>query len=73
MNIEKPILEIIESGNIVDPSVDQFPKPHIGDYIPFDGVIVCDECGKHVIEDEARFYGRYAFCSIACNMRFGGV
>ena len=60
-------------GTIIDPSIDQFPKPHIGDYIPFDGVVVCDECGKRIPEEEATIYGNYAFCSLACNMRFVGI
>jgi len=34
---------------------------------------VCDECGKRIPEEEATIYGRYAFCCLACNMRFCGV
>lgn len=60
-------------GTIVDPSVDQFSKPHIGDYIPFDGIIECSQCGKQVNEEHALFYGNYAFCSTSCNMRFVGL
>ena len=60
-------------GTIVDPTVDQFPKPHIGDYIPFDGLVYCAECGKEMAEGNAHFYGNYAFCSTSCNMRFVGL
>jgi hypothetical protein len=60
-------------GTIVDPTVGQFPKPHIGDYIPFDDVIECSHCGKRVAEEHATFYGSYAFCSGSCNIRFVGL
>ena len=61
-------------GTIVDPTVSQFPKPHIGDYVPFDGVIECSQCGERVLEEHATFYGSsYAFCSMGCNMRFVGL
>lgn len=60
-------------GTIVDPTVEQFPAPHIGEYVPFDGIIECANCGKRVTEERATFYGNYAFCSGACNMRFVGL
>lgn len=58
---------------IIDPTIKQFPKPHIGEYIPFDGIVSCAECGKKIMEEEATIYGNYAFCSLACNMRFVGL
>ena len=60
-------------GTIVDPSVKQFPKPHIGEYIPFDGIIPCSQCGTEVHEDVTTFYGNYGFCSSQCCMRFVGL
>ena len=60
-------------GTIFDPTVDQFPMPHVGDYIPFDGFVECAECGKRMPEENASFYGNYAFCSGYCVARFVGV
>jgi len=60
-------------GTIVDPSKRQFPSAGAGTYTPFDGHVACAECGKDMLEEEASFDGRYAFCSCACNMRFVGL
>lgn len=62
-------------GSIIDPTIDQFPKPHIGEYVPFTGDIICDNCGKTIPETEAYIdgNGHYGFCSIKCNMRFVGL
>lgn len=60
-------------GTIVDPTKDQFPSKGLGEYTPFDGIVTCAECGKKVTEDAARFDSNYAFCSLACNMRFVGL
>ena len=60
-------------GTIYDPTVKQFPAGGIGEYEEFNGMVTCDECGKKVTEDTAIFYGKYGFCSIACNMRFVGL
>jgi len=62
-----------KEGNIIDPTINQFPKPHIGEYVPFNGIIDCDNCGKQIKEEDAHFHGNYAFCSTACNMRFVGL
>ena len=62
-----------ENGSIYDPTVNQFPKPHVGEYVEFDGVVACAECGESMAEDTAIFYGNYAFCSTKCNMRFVGL
>ncbi len=60
-------------GTIHDPTKLQFPSGGLGEYVPFDGTIECDECGKVVPEDEAQIHGRYAFCSGLCNARFVGL
>jgi len=60
-------------GTIYDPTVDQFPLPHLNDYEKFDGTIECNECGKKVAEEFAIFSGNYCFCSTSCNMRFVGL
>ena len=63
------------SGEIVDPTKDQFPSKGTGAYIEFNGIVTCDECGDEIPEAEARFdgNGRYAFCSDACNAHFCGI
>jgi len=66
-------------GRIVDPSVKQFPDRRIAQQSPqlfyeeFDGICECDECGKRILEAEARFDSNYVFCSSSCNMRFVGL
>jgi len=59
-------------GTIVDPTVKQFPQGG-GEYIPFNGIVECSDCGKELKEDEADFEGNYAFCSTRCHMRFVGL
>lgn len=60
-------------GEIVDPTKDQFPSKGLGEYVPFDGMVQCAECGKEMTEEEASFYGRYPFCSNRCTCVFIGV
>lgn len=62
-----------EDGTIVDPTAKQFPSKGQGDYTPFDGVIICSQCGKETNEDEASFESNYAFCSGLCHGKFVGV
>jgi len=62
-----------QDGSIHDPTKDQFPSRGQGFYEPFDGTVECAECGKKMNEKDARFDGRYAFCSYLCNGRFVGV
>lgn len=62
-----------QDGTIYDPSAAQFPSNGNGIYTPFDGFVECSECGKVVLEENASFHGRYAFCSTECNMRFVGL
>lgn len=66
-------------GDIIDPTVKQFPSWQLALITPeffyeeFDGMCECAECGKVIPEEEARFDSRYAFCSTKCNMRFVGL
>ena len=62
-----------QDGTIFDPTKDQFPSKGIGDYIPFNGMVSCAECGKEVPEENASIEGNYAFCSYRCHGRFVGV
>ena len=62
-----------QGGTIHDPTREQFPSCGMGIYTPFAGVIGCAQCGKEMTEDEASFYGNYAFCSNSCCCRFVGV
>ena len=50
-------------GTIIDPTKDQFPTKGQGEYVPFDGFVICEVCEKRIPEKEAQLYGRYAFCS----------
>lgn len=61
------------SGEIVDPTKDQFPSRGMGDYVEFDGTVECSNCKKSMREDEAHFESRYAFCSYECHGAFVGV
>ena len=60
-------------GSIVDPTAKQFPSKGSAEYIPFNGICVCEECGKEVPEEEAIFMGRYPVCSNLCARRLVGV
>ncbi len=60
-------------GKVVDPSARQFPSKGFGDYVPFNGMVACAECGKGMREEEARFESNYAFCSTRCLLRFVGL
>lgn len=60
-------------GNIVDPSAEQFPSEGAGKYTEFNGVVVCPECGKHLPDENAKFYSSFAFCSSACIWKFLGI
>jgi hypothetical protein len=55
-------------GQIVDPSKAQFPSNGIGEYIEFDGIIPCANCGKEMREgvDEIYYESNYAFCDYTC-------
>lgn len=62
-----------EDGKINDPTKNQFPSRGMGEYIPFDGTVECAECGKKMLEKDATFESRYAFCSHRCVMKFVGI
>lgn len=54
------------TGEIVDPTKLQFPSGGLGEYEEFSGMVECEQCGRQVSEEDAKFYGRYAFCSESC-------
>ncbi len=60
-------------GSVYDPSRKQFPSAGHGFYEEFDGFIDCEECGKHVKEEEATIDGTHAFCSNECYGRHVGL
>ena len=60
-------------GTIIDPTAKQFPSKGSGEYIAFNGVVSCSECGIEKLEDEMRFESNYAFCSYGCHGKFVGV
>lgn len=61
-------------GSIVDPTAAQFPSGGIGEYVPFDGLVPCDQCGKEMQEAVVpHTEGRYALCSYECYGKFVGV
>lgn len=60
-------------GIINDPSKRQFPSKGSGIYIPFNGLVTCDQCGKEIPEKEASYESNYKFCSGRCHGRFVGV
>lgn len=65
-----------QMGKIHDPTVGQFPTHGRGaEYVPFDGFIECEECGKRVAEKDARIEGNghHAFCCSTCFGIFVGV
>jgi hypothetical protein len=63
-----------QDGSIYDPTVRQFPTKGVGaEYIEFNGIIPCAECGKKVKEEDARINGNYGFCSNLCAHKFVGL
>lgn len=61
------------TGEIVDPTKDQFPSRGAGHYIEFDGNVECSNCGKQMKEDEGSYESNYVFCSNECHGQFVGV
>lgn len=59
-------------GTIFDPTALQFPSKGNGFYVPFDGLIECEECGKRIPEAEAYIDPPHAFCSGTCYARCVG-
>ena len=62
-----------KTGKIVDPTKLQFPSKGMGEYIEFNGMVQCAECGEEIKEEDADIEGNYAFCSYSCHGRFVGV
>lgn len=62
-------------GTVYDPTARQFPSQGTGVYVPFTGVLDCDECGVTVKEEDAQIIGNghYAVCSYECALRFVGL
>lgn len=61
-------------GEIVDPTADQFPSGGIPEfYVEFNGVCECSECGKNILEENAKFESGYSFCSGTCYGKFVGL
>lgn len=50
-------------GTIIDPTRKQFPSKGLGEYIEFNGIVSCAQCGKEMKEEEAYLDSNYAFCS----------
>lgn len=61
------------TGEIVDPTKDQFPCRGTGDYEEYKGILSCAECGKELPEEEMQLAGRYPVCSGECYGRLVGV
>lgn len=61
-------------GTIHDPTKLQFPSKGDGEYVEFNGIVYCAECGKDMKEEDVKDSdGHYAFCSGMCHGRFVGV
>lgn len=62
-----------QDGTIHDPTAAQFPSKGAGVYVPFDGMVTCEECGKELKEEEATIDPPHVFCSTLCYARCVGV
>lgn len=60
-------------GSIYDPTAKQFPSKGAGIYTEFDGIVTCEECGKTLPEEQAKFQGKYPVCSTKCGLRLVGL
>lgn len=61
-------------GYIYDPTREQFLRAGtVGEYVEFNGIIDCAECGKQVPEEKAQIDGNYAYCSGRCYANFVGI
>lgn len=70
---EKHWWTVDKDGNVHDPTAEQFPSKGKGIYTPFDGMLICEECGKKITEDKVIFQGRFPCCSEMCAMRLVGL
>jgi hypothetical protein len=65
---------VTPKGKIIDPTKDQFPSGGCGDYVEYDGMVECAQCGRKMPETEAKFNGRFAFCkNTKCEGQFIGA
>jgi hypothetical protein len=58
-----------KTGEIVDPSVKQFPSSMYADesfYEEYNGFLYCEFCNKTVKETDAKFYIHHVYCSTEC-------
>lgn len=62
-----------KNGDIIDPTKLQYPSAGTGDYEVYLGWVVCDNCGKEVDEENAKFDSRFTFCSSRCHGKFIGI
>jgi hypothetical protein len=63
-----------KNGDIIDPTAKQFPSGGItGEYVEFDGIVYCEECGKEMKEEDVQFAGNYPLCSTRCYGRLVGI
>lgn len=61
-------------GTIVDPTKLQFLSAGSGIYREYDGTVHCSQCNAHLLEKDAEFEGRYAFCKDTdCHLKFIGL
>jgi hypothetical protein len=60
-------------GSIYDPTVKQFPSGGAGEYVKFNGLVNCYECGKEISEEQAIIMSNYAVCSDACAFSLVGL
>ena len=58
-------------GSIVDPTVRQFPSKGLGEYVPWNGVCPCAECGMDC--NEETLVRHSGCCSGRCFGRMVGV
>jgi len=62
-----------KDGKIIDPTKDQFPSKGSGEYVEFNGICICAECGEEVREEHAIFMSRYPVCSDRCARSLVGL
>lgn len=61
------------TGEIVDPTKDQFPSKGTGAYVEFNGYVNCSNCGKEMLEEDGDYESNYVFCGDRCHGQFVGV
>lgn len=61
------------TGAIEDPTALQFPSSGSGEYVEFNGIYNCEQCGRPVPEKDMVPAGTHPMCSNACAMYFVGL